>query len=348
MRVQLKGINRVKKRLADGSFATYYYAWKGGPRLPGKPGDSDFVAAFNAADAEKVKEPSGTLQAVLNAYQASPKFTDLAPRTRKDYVRQIRQIEAEFGDFPLAALPDRRTRSEFLAWRDKLALKSRRQADYTFSTFAAIMAWATDRGLIVSNPCERPGKLYRSARAESIWLADDEAAFKAVAPPHLWLAFLLAVWTGQRQGDLLRLTWTAYDGSSIRLKQSKGGRRVNIPAGGELKAALDAAAKAKKAVTILTTTNDTPWTSDGFRTSWGKIVAKAKVIGLTFHDLRGTAVTRFALGGCSEAEIATFTGHSLKDVRAILDAHYLSRDSRMAESALKKREAHEAGTKVPN
>ncbi|WP_426038160.1 tyrosine-type recombinase/integrase, partial [Cypionkella sp. TWP1-2-1b2] len=176
----------------------------------------------------------------------------------------------------------------------------------------------------------------------------DKAALQAVAPPHLWLAFLLAVWTGQRQGDLLRLTWTAYNGTHIRLKQSKGGRRVHVPVAGELKTALDNAAKTKTAVTILTTTNGTSWTSDGFRTSWGKIVAKAKVTGLTFHDLRETAVTRFALGGCSEAEIATFTGHSLKDVAAILDAHYLSRDPRMAESALLKRETHEAGTKVPN
>ncbi len=65
------------------------------------------------------------------------------------------------------------------------------------------------RGLILSNPCARPGKRYRSQRAQSIWLADDKAALKAVAPSHLWFAFLLAVWTGQRQGDLLRLTWTA-------------------------------------------------------------------------------------------------------------------------------------------
>jgi len=194
----------------------------------------------------------------LNAYQASPKFTDLAPLTRKDYVRQIKQIEAELGDFPLAAPPDRRTRSEFPAWRDKLALKSRRQADYTFSTFAAIMAWANDQGLILSNPCGRPGKLHRSQRAESIWPTEDEAALKAVAPPHLWLAYLLAVWTGQRQGDLLRLTWTAYDSQNIRLKQCKGGRRVNIPVGGEMKTALDIAAKLKTAVTILTTTNGTP------------------------------------------------------------------------------------------
>ena len=44
---------------------------------------------------------------------------------------------------------------------------------------------------------------------------------------------------------------------------------------------------------------------------------------LHFHDLRGTAVTRLALAGCTVPEIAAITGHSLKDVEAILDAHYL-------------------------
>jgi hypothetical protein len=33
-------------------------------------------------------------------------------------------------------------------------------------------------------------------------------------------AELLALWTGQRQGDLLRLPWSAYDGARIRLQQS--------------------------------------------------------------------------------------------------------------------------------
>jgi hypothetical protein len=47
-------------------------------------------------------------------------------------------------------------------------------------------------------------------------------------------------------------------------------------------------------------------------------------VGVTFNDLRGTAVTRLALVGCTEAEIASITGHSLRDVRSILDAHYLT------------------------
>ena len=55
-------------------------------------------------------------------------------------------------------------------------------------------------------------------------------------------------------------------------------------------------------------------------------------------DLRGTAVTRLAMVGCSEAEIATLTGHSLRDVHSILDAHYLNRDQSLAESAIRKLE----------
>ena len=45
---------------------------------------------------------------------------------------------------------------------------------------------------------------------------------------------------------------------------------------------------------------------------------------LTFHDIRGSAVTRLAAAGCEAPKIATITGHSLKDVEAILDAHYLA------------------------
>jgi hypothetical protein len=62
------------------------------------------------------------------------------------------------------------------------------------------------------------------------------------------------------------------------------------------------------------------------------------VSGLTFHDLRGSAVVRLALAEATVPQIATFTGHSLKDVEAILDAHYLGRDIQLAEAAVLKLE----------
>jgi integrase len=127
------------------------------------------------------------------------------------------------------------------------------------------------------------------------------------------------------------------------LRQSKTGARVVIPVGAPLKAALDA--MIKRSTIILVNSEGKPWTPDGFRASWRKACAVAGVVGVTFHDLRGTAVTRLALAECTESEIATVTGHSLRDVRTILDAHYLNRDPALAESAIRKLER---GTKIPD
>lgn len=345
MRVRLKGINSKRKTRADGTVVTYWYAFKGGPRLPGKPGSPEFVAAYHEATAARRAPPAGVLLSLMAGYQQSAEFLGLSPRTRRDYVAKIILIEREFGDLPLGALDDRRTRGEFLAWRDRLAAKSRRQADYSWTVLARILSWSKDRGLIAVNPCERGGRVYRGTRADKVWTADDEANFLAKAPVHLRLALTLALWTGQRQGDLLALSWTAYDGQKIRLRQSKTGVRVAIPVGEPLRLALDAAAKAKTATTVLTNTDGQPWKADGFRTAWRRACAGAGIVGVTFNDLRGTAVTRLALAGATEAEIATITGHALRDVRSILDHHYLSRDPALAESGIRKLEA---GTRIPD
>jgi integrase len=157
----------------------------------------------------------------------------------------------------------------------------------------------------------------------------------------LAFALVLALWTGQRQTDLIRLAWAAYDGKHIRLRQGKGGKRVVILVGAPLKAALDARRPDKPEGTILRNTHGKAWTSDGFRASWGKAFDRAGLgdADLHFHDLRGTAVTRLALSGCSTAEIAAITGHSPRNVEAILEAHYLSGRVELAEQAIVKLDA---------
>ena len=167
------------------------------------------------------------------------------------------------------------------------------------------------------------------------------------SPQHLHLPLTLGLWTGQREGDLLRLTWTAYDGNKITLRQSKTGVRVSIPVGSPLKAALEATPR--RSPVVLLSTDNRPWTENGFRSSWRKACKKAGVVGVTFNDLRGTAVTRLAIAGCTEAEITAITGHTLRDVRSILDAHYLHRDPALAEAAIRKLEARTKSPKrAPN
>src|SRR5204863_6657098 len=58
----------------------------------------------------------------------------------------------------------------------------------------------------------------------------------------------------------------------------------------------------------------------------------------TFHDLRGTAVVRYALAGATVPQIMAITGHGLGDVRSIFEAHYLHLDEALGDIAVEKRE----------
>jgi integrase len=341
MRVRLRGINSKRKKLADGTFKTYYWAWKGGPPLRGEPGTPEFIASYNEAVAKKVAPPTGVLLALLFRFQESAEFQfGVSSRTRRDYIKQIKRIEHAFGDFPIKALNDPRSRSLFLDWRDQLAKTSLRQADYAYGTLARILSWAHNRGLIATNPCTKSGKLYHGTRVNKIWSDEDVERFLRSAPPYLRLAMLLAINTGQRQGDLLRLPWSAYNGTQIKLRQRKTGAYVSIPVADALRAALDVASR--QSPIILTNTTGKPWTESGFQSAWGKATMRAGIRGLTFHDLRGTAVVILARAGCNEVEIYSITGHKPGDVRAILTAHYLPRDAEVASNAIAKLNRYKA------
>jgi integrase len=333
VRIHLRGIHTAHCRLADGSAVVYYYAWKGGPRLVGQPGTPEFLASYSAAHASRRQPDAATLQGVIAGYKASQEFLNLAPRTKSDYIKQLAKIEKKFGTLPLAALEDPRVTLEFLQWRDSMT--SPKQADYHFSTLMRLVSWARGRGLTTYRPPERVDRLYHSDRSEMIWEESHIAAFMAVASEPLQLALVLALETGQRQGDLLTLPWSAYDGQWIRLRQGKTGRRVNIPVTKRLRAILDNAKR--NATVILTDGRGLPWPEKRFQKYWLAACRKAGISGLHFHDLRGTAVTRLAEAECSHAEIAAITGHSMRSVNVILEK-YLARTDKIALAAIAKLE----------
>jgi len=342
--IKLKGINKVRKKLASGETRTFYYHRATNKRLPDNPNSPEFLREYAEAQ-EAIKSTGrnkGTFKAIIQSYMASPAYKDKRERTRKDYQRQIVKIEDEFGVMPIAVLDDRRVRSDFLAWRDRLAKQSKKQADYAITVLGVILSWAVDRGLISVNRAARPGKLYRSDRAAIVWTDDDVAAFLGVASPELALALMLAKNTGQRQGDLLKLTWAAYDGSYIRLTQSKTGAKVVVPVTHELKKYLQAEKMRRKgkgvdATAVLTRPDGQPWRTDHFRHEWRAATLAAGLDGKRFQDLRGTTATALADAGCTAFEIASITGHSPKSVEAILE-HYLTRSQAQAENAIVKLE----------
>lgn len=333
----LKGLAKVKKTLASGKTVTYCYAWRGGPLLktdkgdPIQPGDPLLVGAFRLAHGQR-KAPSPTdLSSLITLYRGSSDFRRNKPVTRQEYDRYLDKIRMGFGRLSLDELQQPSTRGTFKEWRDSLADKPR-SADFAWMVLVRVLSFAKDRGIISVNIAERGGRLYRSTRRDRTWSDTDVAAFEAAAPPQMRLAIQLALWTGQRKGDLLRLSWHDFDGSNLRFTQSKTKARVFVPMG----PLAEILRSQSGSGAILRNSRGGAWTSDGFNTSWRKCCAKVGIADLTFHDLRGTAITRMALAGCTVPEIAAVTGHSLKDVEAILDMHYLGGRAELAASAMRK------------
>lgn len=283
MRVKLKGIASATATLSNGERVTYFYAWRGGPRLMGEPGSPEFLASYEAAYRNRRTPDPSLFRSVIANYRASRDFAVLRERTRADYLKQIAKIEAAFGDLPLAALDDPRVTKDLLDWRDGMR-SSPRQADYAWTVLMRVISWARGRGLTTYRPPERVERLYHADRADKIWTEEHVAAFMAAAPETLQRALVLALETGQRQGDLLVLPWSAYDGTWIRLRQSKNGRKVSVPATRRLRAVLENTRHTSPIV--LTNARGLPWRPNAFRKAWGAVSRKAGLMDLTFHDLR--------------------------------------------------------------
>ncbi len=125
----------------------------------------------------------------------------------------------------------------------------------------------------------------------------------------------------------------------------KGGRAIKFPA--MVTSSLRMALEVYKASlsfaplgtrTILTQPRaGTPWPDRQFSNKFSKAKSDAGLTDLHFHDLRGTAVTVLAEEGCTDMQIAAITGHSLKQVNAILDK-YLARTRALNVAATKKLE----------
>jgi integrase len=318
MRVALKGIAKVK---AKGH--TYHYAWRGGPRLRGEPGTPEFIASYNEAIANLRAPDTGRFRALVTTYKASEAYTSLASSTKKDWGRWLDRIADYFGELRIAQF-DRteKIRPVIKTWRNQFAAKPR-TADYALQVLSRVCAFGVDECRIASNPCEGFKQLYHANRSEIIWTDADIARLKQTCSPEVAHAVDLGAATGLRHGDLMRLSWSHVGEDAIVISTSKSNhkREAVIPLYDDLKAVL--ARIPKRSTVVLTNSQGRPW--QGFSGSFDK-AKKAAGIELHFHDLRGTAVTRFYNAGLPVRVIAEIVGWEEKSVDRII-GRYVSRNA---------------------
>lgn len=329
---RLKHVNSKTKTLADGTKRTYYYAWKGGPRLPDDPTSSEFRRAYDEAWAQRRSPVSGTVAWLIAEFTSDDNraWASLSERTKADHRIQFEIIKREFGTTTLKRCQEHGARRGFINWRNSMADRPR-TADKAMASLSRLFSWAVDQEIMHRNPVAKPGRLYSGSRAQMVWTEADHARFEAAASRPLLDAKLLADETGQRQGDLLNLFWSAYDGNRLHITQSKTGAVVSVLCSHKLKTRLDAMERIS--THILTSSHGKPWTDWGFQASWRKTSRRAGITDRTFHDLRGSFVVRAIKAGMTLEQIAQVTGHSMRDLRT-LERHYQGRDTAISDAVI--------------
>ena len=314
MKRDVKGLHKVVSK-----GRVYWYAWRerGAPRVRGEYGTADFWASYDAAIRERYTPEPGRFRALVTLYKASADYQKLAPSTKVQWGPWLDRIAAYF-DLSIAAFDNPKVRPIIRQWRGKYA-DTPRTADMGMQVLSRVCGYAVEQGKLTVNPCEGIKALYSADRAAIIWTDADIAAIKQVVSPEVGNAIDLAAMTGLRRGDLLSLSWSHVHEHEIIIATNKSGQRVEarIPLYTDLRAVL--ARIPKRAITILTNSTGHAWTADGF----GSTISKAKAtvgIGdeLHFHDLRGTAATKFYLAGLDKRVIAEILGWTEGNVDNIL------------------------------
>jgi integrase len=327
-----KGVWFQRKVLATGEVIRYGYHGRGGELTSlGREGSADFHD--RVADLLRRRPAERTVADLIFQYRQSPDFKKLRTRTKADYVLQLDKIAKQFGPLSTRAIGDRSIARHLYQWRDSMAASPRR-ADYAIQVLKILLAWSTKRGLVELNRAAGIEKLYVGDRSHIIWSDDQVADFLKVAPEPMQRALILGLETGQRQADLLRLTWGAIEGDLIHVKQRKGGAPATVPISAVLRQCLDQIPRSD-ALTVLTKHDGLPFnpTGNGFRNAFRDESYSAGIRGYTFHDLRGTFATRRLAEGWTVQEVAMCTGHSLRDL-ASLD-RYVDRQTATDANAMR-------------
>ncbi|WP_336817167.1 site-specific integrase [Burkholderia gladioli] len=219
-------------------------------------------------------------------------------------------LRQSFSKTPLADLSP----SMMAAWRDD-RLKKVKPASCAREMnllFAAINKARTEWGCTIPD-CKvaRPKSPPHRERV----LEDDEevvllTSARASVNPHLAPAIEFALATAMRAGEIIGLRWVDVDRQRrvCRIREAKNGHPRDVPLSSKALAALESIERDGERVF-------SRLTSDTLKHLFARLTKRCELDNLRFHDLRHTAITRYARLGMNPIQLAVISGH--KDIRML-------------------------------
>ena len=198
------------------------------------------------------------------------------------------------------------------------------RSNATINRYTAALSTAWEYGREEYDLPDNPVRLLKAlkeSKGRIRWLSEDEKksllkACQASKWDRLYLLVTMAITTGARQGELLRLTWADLDLTARRayVYQTKNGEPRVLPLTESIITQLQALPRPLDGSTLLFPSKRAKGKQFEFRKHWDDAVTTAGIENFRFHDLRHTCASYLAQNGASLLQIAEVLGHKQMEV----------------------------------
>ncbi len=287
----------------------------------------EYARIHKSFNVEKRTSHFGTLDYLCEKYLESPQYRQLADGTRKNMGPRIDKLRKVHGGLPIDEIRAPLIRTIMAEMQDTPG-----KANAYLSLFKILLNFAAAEELIPFNPISRKIKPLKLGEGHKPWPQSVIDGFLKAAGRTPKLAVMLALYTGQREADIVKMRWSDVQDGMIRVKQNKTGAELFIPIHPKLLPALDEAKRESNGLSILQRNDGRPYRLNGFKTIWHE--DKARPQGYVFHGLRKNATVALFEAGCTVQEVQAITGHATM----AMVQHYGKGASqkRLARSAMEK------------
>lgn len=180
---------------------------------------------------------------------------------------------------------------------------------HAFSVATREWHWVDDNPVLkVSKP--------REPRGRERFLSDQEREQLLIECQHsaslvLYPVVVLALSTGMRSGEIMKLKWSDVDFSRelITLTETKNGTTRSVPLIGLAKSLIQELAKLRRIDTSLVFPGKRGDKPVELRRPWQQALQQAGIQNFRFHDLRHSAASYLAMNGATAIELSAVLGH---------------------------------------
>lgn len=305
-----------KQKDRSGGWVFYFRVGKGKrSRLP-DPNHKDFMKAYEAIlrgtpFESKDREQFKSIAWLMARYMESSSWDGLEPATKKQRSNifwNVKEKEdgkgGKVGDKPFSVI----TEAAIMAGMEDRS-KTPSAANNYMKSMSALCKWAVKNGHMKSNPVEGAERFKISSDGFPVWEIEDVRAFCIKWPigtkPRL--ALELALHTGLRRSDLVRIGHQHIKDGVLAITTQKTGARITVELPQRVSDVI--AATATGELHLLVTDYGKPFSVAGFGNWFGEASRKAGIEKNT-HGLRKLSATMAANGGATAHELMSQYGWS--------------------------------------